>query len=352
MGRYSSHHRLGRPHRRNPPARCSCLFALPYTLLSGAKIAPIGHSICRRRPKCAGRNWCRDLEYNHPIPEKSGRAAYALRSLRPQSLIYLLYFLPFQKCTLMWTSDVHWNIIFEVIGMWHYDIADKLEPGRSYSRTDVIAILKQERGGYRDNSYIWTVGALVKDGILQHDGRNQYSLPGKRKKPYVPLYSVAAQTIQFQVANRFPLTGFTVFESILLKEFLNHLIARNTIFVQVNRPLGAFVFDFLREYTEKPVLYRPSSKDFNKYWKPDSIVVLDWTSEAPLNPSAPHDITIEKMLVDIFCDKSIRVVYSSAEYPTIVQDAYERYPVDTVRLLRYARRRHREKEIGAFLPKR
>ena len=187
----------------------------------------------------------------------------ALRDLSWLQLLTYLIFSHFKKCIPMWTSGIHWIIIFGVIGMWYYDIADKLEPGRSYSRTDVIAILKQERGGYRDNSYAWTVGALVKDGILQHDGRNQYSLPSKRKKPYVPLYSVAAQTIQFQVANRFPLTGFTVFEGMLLNEFLNHLIARNTIFVQVNRPLGAFVFDFIREYTEKPVLYRPSLKDFN-----------------------------------------------------------------------------------------
>lgn len=235
--------------------------------------------------------------------------------------------------------------------MWYRDIANQFEPGKCYARADVIDILRQARSGLSDNSYIWTVGDLVKEGILQHEGRNQYFLPGKPRKPYIPLYSVEAQTIRFQVSSRFPLTGFTVFESMLLNEFLNHLIARNTIFIQVNRPLGASVFDFLREHTEKLVLYQPSTKDFTKYWKPDSIVVLDWTSEAPLNPSAPHDITIEKMLVDIYCDKSIRMVYSSAEYPTIVQDVYERYPVDTVRLLRYARRRHRDREISAFLPK-
>lgn len=58
------------------------------------------------------------------------------------------------------------------------------------------------------------------------------------------------------------------------------------------------------------------------------------------------------MLVDIFCNKTIQLTYSGAEYKTVVETAYERYRVDTVRLLRYARRRHKEKEIGAFIPER
>ena len=80
------------------------------------------------------------------------------------------------------------------------------------------------------------------------------------------------------------------------------------------------------------------------------MVVLDWTSQAPLNLSAPHDITAEKMLVDIYCDKTIQLTYSGSEYKTVVSSVYDRYKVDTVRLLRYAGRRNRADEIKAFLP--
>ena len=144
--------------------------------------------------------------------------------------------------------------------------------------------------------------------------------------------------------------GFTVFESTLLNEFLNHLIARNTIFIQTERDTSAFIFDFIRDNTKANVLYKPSEKDYARYWQPDMIIVLDWTSQAPLNLSAPHDITAEKMLVDIYCDKTIQLTYSGSEYETVVNAVYGRYNVDTVRLLRYAGRRNKADEIKAFLP--
>lgn len=237
--------------------------------------------------------------------------------------------------------------------MWYELAVNNLQHGQIYQRADIVSILKKENDGLSENSYIWAIGSLVKQGILQHNGRNRYSLSdGKRKDIYRPLYSDAAKNIMNKVENKYPYIGFTVFESILLNEFLNHQIARNTIFIQSERDIGAFVFDFLREDTNEIVMYRPSSKEYSRYWRPDSIIILDWTSEAPLSSGSPHNITIEKMLVDIFCDKTIRLTYSGAEYKSVVETAYERYGVDTVRLLRYARRRNKEKEIRDFIPER
>lgn len=235
--------------------------------------------------------------------------------------------------------------------MWYEFVISKLQYGKTYRRADIVSILKEEKGDLSNNSYIWAIGNLVKMGALQHTGRNQYSLPdGKQKNIYCPLYSEEAKNIRNKIEKKYPRVGFTIFESVLLNEFLNHQIARNTIFVQAEREISAFVFDFLRKNTDKMVMYRPSRKEYSRYWQPDSVVILDWTSEAPLGRTSPHDVTIEKMLVDIFCDKTIQLTYSSAEYKNMVAVVYERYRVDTVRLLRYARRRHREKEIREFIP--
>ncbi|MBQ7433476.1 MAG: hypothetical protein IJV50_08500 [Lachnospiraceae bacterium] len=237
--------------------------------------------------------------------------------------------------------------------MWYEYAINDLQHGQIYRRADIVSILKKENNGLSENSYIWAVGNLVKLGLLQHEGRNRYSLSdGKQKDVYSPLYSETTKVIRDKVNNKYPLIGFTMFESALLNEFLNHQIARNTIFIQVERDVGAFVFDFLRGDMEGMVMYRPSRKEYSRYWQPGSVVVLDWTSEAPLFSDCPHDITIEKMLVDIFCDKTIQLTYSKAEYKTVVDTAYERYRVDTVRLLRYARRRNKENEIGIFIPER
>lgn len=230
------------------------------------------------------------------------------------------------------------------------NILRNLEPGKIYPRKELISIMKNENSEMSDNSLIWIIGYLVKRGKLVHIGRDQYALSGRKKDEYSPVYSQSAVDIKNHIAGKNPTIGFTVFESTLLNEFLNHLIARNTIFLQTERDTSAFIFDFIRDNTKANVLYKPSEKEYARYWQPDMIVVLDWTSQAPLYLAAPHDITAEKMLVDIYCDKTIRMSYNDGEYPSIVEYIYERYNIDTVRLLRYAGRRNKADEIKAFLP--
>ena len=237
--------------------------------------------------------------------------------------------------------------------MWCDCIVNKLEHGQSYARADIIDILEKERSGLSRSSYILAASNLVRSGLLQHKGRNRYCLPSDgKKKTYIPPYSLEAKMIRYQISTQAPLAEFTIFESFLLNQFFPHHIIRNTIFVQAKREASIFVFDYLREYTEKLVLFRPSADDYTRYWKPGAIIVKDWASEAPLNPDNPHDITIEKMLVDIFCDKTIQMVYNRADYPAIVRAAYERFSVDTPKLLRYAKKRHCEAEITAYITER
>ena len=237
--------------------------------------------------------------------------------------------------------------------MWCDCIVNKLEHDQSYSRAAIIDILKKERSGLSNSSYILSVSSLVRNGLLQHKGRDRYCLPSDgKKKTYVPPYSLEAKMIRYQISTQSPLANFTIFESFLLNQFLPHRIIKNTIFVQSQRDASIFVFDYLREYTEKLVLFRPSADDYTRYWKPGGIIVKDWASEPPLNPDSPHDITIEKMLVDIFCDKTIQMVYNKTDYPAVVRAAYERFSVDTAKLLRYANKRHKENEVREFIPKR
>ena len=51
----------------------------------------------------------------------------------------------------------------------------------------------------------------------------------------------------------------------------------------------------------------------------------------------------------VYCDKLIRGTFSMAEYPSIVEQAFDKYRIDRTRMLRYARRRNREKEIAHVL---
>ena len=152
-----------------------------------------------------------------------------------------------------------------------------------------------------------------------------------------------------QIEQMYPYVTFTVFETVMMNDFLNHLIVQNTIFIQVEKESSIYIFRFLQEKGYQNVMYKPGEKEFDLYWSRDEIVVTDIISEAPLRTDEPHRIMLEKMLVDMVADKLISTTYSKAELSDVIEQAQSRYYLDKVRLLRYARRRNREKEMKQYL---
>ena len=226
----------------------------------------------------------------------------------------------------------------------------KLESGKIYSHKSLVAILQRERPSLSTSTYRWAINGMLQDGMLSKKGYNEYSLSdGIKLSEYNPDYSDIANDLINLISRRYPYIQFTVFETALLNDFLNHMIAQNTIFIQAEKENSVFIFRFLQEAGYKNLMYKPSQKDFNLYWAKNSIIVTDIISEAPLKTSEPHMITLEKMLVDMCADKLIAGTYGKSEFPSVLENAQEHYQLDRKRMLRYARRRNKEEVIKKFL---
>ena len=233
---------------------------------------------------------------------------------------------------------------------WYEATSKKLEAGHRYSHQELIKLLKNDYPQMRDSSYHWAVCGMLKSGSLTKIARNVYVVQNERKKPvYRPAYSDLAAKLISQVSDKYPSVHFTVFETALMNDFLNHLVAQNTVYIQMEKDVSIFVFRFLQELGYDHLLYKPNKDDYALYWKKDCIIVTDLISEAPLSASAPHEICLEKMLVDMYCDKLISSAYSKSEYPEVLRQAMEIYHIESTKMMRYARRRGREDEMKKIL---
>ena len=228
-------------------------------------------------------------------------------------------------------------------------ILKKLSEKSSFSREDIFHALQEEKPDLDPSSFSWRLFDLLKEGKLYKTGRDAYSLAKPTLSVYKPFYSEEATLVSGLLSQRFPSISFTTFESVLLNEWLNHLIAQNTIFVQVERDVSGVVFDFLRDEYGKAVLYKPTKKDSERYWQKDCIVVLDLVSQAPLSKELPHEITLEKLLVDILAEKSISMTYSPGDLPLLFDEVSRVYQIDKKRLFRYAGRRNALAKISKYI---
>ena len=233
---------------------------------------------------------------------------------------------------------------------WYDHTVQKLEPDRQYSHQELISELRQDNPQLRESSYHWAISGMLHSGSIVKIGYNEYRIPdGCERKPYKPIYSDTSSALLTQVSEEFPLVSFTVFETVLMNDFLNQFIAQNTIFLQVEKEYSIFVFRYLQGLGCTDLIYKPSKADYALYWKEDCIVVTDLISEAPVIESAPHEICLEKLLVDMFCDKLISTTYSKAEFPEVIQKAMANWLIEKPKMLRYARRRGKEEEFREIL---
>ena len=233
--------------------------------------------------------------------------------------------------------------------MWADSAISKMTDKTTYCRNDLVHILSSAKPDLSDSVFRWTLYNLLREKKLFRVDYDTYTTVKPKEQPmYRPYYSDKAKAVTKMLENRFPEMTFVVFESVLLNEFLNHQIAQNTIYIQVERDISSYIFDELREGYAGNVLYKPGTKEFNRYWAKDCVVVLDLITQAPLAQDRPHEITIEKLLVDLVGEKSIAATFSPSEIPSVYDEAMKRYRVDRHKLLRYAGRRGKTVEIKEY----
>ena len=224
--------------------------------------------------------------------------------------------------------------------MWAERILPELSGQKIYHRDELFHLMQDEKKDLEDSTFRWVLYKLQRERQLFRTGYDSYSTQKPRELPaYKPYYSEKAKAVQGMLEKDFPQLTFVLFESVLLNEFLNHQIAQNTLYVQVEKEISSYTFDRLRESFTGTVLYNPGKNDFDRYWVRNCLVVLDLISQPPLSHSAPHEMLLEKMLVDIVAEKSIAATFSPSEFPDVFEYAIQSYQVDRRKMNRYAGRR-------------
>jgi hypothetical protein len=130
-----------------------------------------------------------------------------------------------------------------------------------------------------------------------------------------------------------------------------HQPGRFYILIEVEKEATQSVFFFLKE-EKYPVFVEPTEDIFEKYLseEKENLIVTSLVTESPLQKiDGLNTVTIEKMLVDIFCDELIFSAQQGSEMKTIFLEAMSKYSVNENRMLRYADRRRKKESFRIYL---
>lgn len=147
-------------------------------------------------------------------------------------------------------------------------IADLLKPNLQITKSEYEKIIRQFNPNCSQDAIYWQLRQLQQKGIIKRTGRGIYTICDNEKEKWEYTYdhSELTKEIVERIEKEYPLIDFQVWEFIQLNEFVNHLIGKNVIFIEVEHMLEETVFEMLSEYYPR-VLLCPEQELFYTYFK-------------------------------------------------------------------------------------
>lgn len=231
------------------------------------------------------------------------------------------------------------------------ELIKKIPANCILNRQELLALAIEVNNEFKETLFRNLLEKLMEDGMLIRVGRNQYQKAAivDIKEIYQNQYSKEAQIVIEVLQEKYPLLDYRVWEINWLNEFWNHQIAQNKIFVEVERMGCDFVYTELADDYSGKILLRPNEKELYRYGGTNTIIVDRLISEAPKGHPDNHNTPLEKIVVDLFANKSLRSMVYLGEYAKALSEMFDKYYIDQVKLFRYASRRSKKEEIYRFL---
>ena len=225
--------------------------------------------------------------------------------------------------------------------------ADKfIEHHSSFTTEEFAEALRKEAPGIGRSTIYNILKKKCDSGVISRAGRGRFS--SSAGKEYFYELSDTTKNVVALIQENYPLVDFQVWELYQMNEFVNHLLTKNTIFVEVENMLDESVFNLL--FDRYPhVLHNPDVEEYYKYAGDETIIVHRLISEAPPPFGQYRQASLEKLLVDLFGRGLSGSILSRSEYRAIYEDSFQKYNINQGRMFRYARRRGIEKTIRDFI---
>jgi len=217
-----------------------------------------------------------------------------------------------------------------------------------FTTKDLETYYNIKGGSINRNTLNWRVYYLVEKGILTRTGRGQFIVGNG--KAFEPELSPMIKKLDSHLKKSFPFLKFCIWDTEQIRGLSQHLPSLKLTIVDVERDGTESVFHKLQgKY--KNVYLMPDKEVMDTYVIPSNepIIVKSLVSEAPLyKVRGITTASIEKILVDVYFEEEFVSLHGS-EMLHIFTNAFERYPINISKMLRYAGRKRKKSELLIFL---
>lgn len=192
------------------------------------------------------------------------------------------------------------------------------------------------------------IARLKTRGLIVNIGRGWYKL--NDKKPFEPEITPALKKLSGKLKKGFPYLNYVLWSSQWLNDLTTLQLLRNVFVIEVEAGSEDAVFQAIKEDFPSKTFLNPKENEWENYMhEQENIIIKTMISESPqITYHAIKVARLEKILVDLYCDKLWRTIFSS-EIFNIYSEACGNYSINYSTLLSYASRRGRRDEVWEYI---
>ncbi|NML38179.1 hypothetical protein HHL17_13315 [Chitinophaga sp. G-6-1-13] len=219
---------------------------------------------------------------------------------------------------------------------------------QDFTTKEVTGVLQKYLPDLSGSTIAWKLNQLKKDKLLYQKGRGLYTFD------YKPKFSLDLSLKSKRIYNRVKgiyAGEIVMWDTILLSEISGEEISKYWIFLALNKDDLDFLFGEMLSFSKK-VYLQPDKETTARYLLPqdEAIILISLISETPTERSGDYlSPTIEGVLVNAWFEYEQYLQPIGLDIHKLYEQAFAKYNVNKSKLLRYAARRDKRKEINELL---
>ncbi len=226
----------------------------------------------------------------------------------------------------------------------------KFKEEKIFKRESLLAFYRQFDPDLNESTFRWRIHQLKSKKIITPITQDLFTLSSK--PDFKPGTVEFEKKVSKKIEKQFSGLKYCIWSTKSVNEFMLHLPPRFITILQVEIDALEPVYEFLRSQNIGTVYFKPGEKEIEHYiFEAELPIVLQsLISKAPTQRVGKTvTITLEKMIVDLFCEKRLFIAFQGSELVHIINNAYERYALNFTTMLHYARRRGKQVDLKQFL---
>jgi hypothetical protein len=220
----------------------------------------------------------------------------------------------------------------------------------SFSREDLFDFYRQFEPDLKETTFRWRIHNLKANKIINAIKRGLFTF--SYKPIFTPNIGEVEKKISGKIEKQFDHLKYCIWPTKITHEFMLHIPGKSITILQVEKDALEPVYSFLKGENIRNIFIEPEDKVIDRYiYEAENAIVLQsLVSKSPTQKvEKASTITLEKLIVDLYCDKKLFAAFQGSELIHIIDNAYNKYSIDFTKLFNYSKRRRKETEMMELL---